>query len=267
MCVNDVLCHCAAPIAFVDYYVTGRLKKDRAREVVASIARACIGPSRMCVGDVLIGLPSSGLHSNGFSLVRKIFKMNDVSYKDPTPWNPKETFGEVLLTGTRLYVRSVFPLLKEGLVKGCAHITGGGIEENLPRVLDNDSQLSMEVDAASWKKPEIFNWLAGMGPVESSMMLRTFNCGIGMVLVVAASKTDEVIQRLQESGEHAVHIGRVVRRQGSSLLNFTNLNDAFSSKYVQPPKPKIKVGILISGNGSNMVKLIESSRTPSSNCE
>ncbi|VDM54727.1 unnamed protein product [Angiostrongylus costaricensis] len=213
MCVNDVLCHCSTPVAFVDYFVSGQLNRPRAREVVASITRACIdsecslvggetaempgvySPTQWdlagCVvavresnwpllpdsksmhkGDVLIGLRSSGLHSNGFSLVRKIFELNNVSYKDRTPWDPEKTFGEVLLTPTRLYVRSLLPLLKEGFVKGCAHITGGGIEENAIRMLDPTASL---VDAASWKKPAIFDWLAAMGPVTASTMMRTFN--------------------------------------------------------------------------------------------
>uniref|UniRef100_A0A0N4VZW2 phosphoribosylformylglycinamidine cyclo-ligase n=1 Tax=Haemonchus placei TaxID=6290 RepID=A0A0N4VZW2_HAEPC len=105
--------------------------------------------------------------------------------------------------------------LKEGLVKGCAHITGGGIAENLPRVLSSGSNLAMEVDVASWKKPDIFNWLAGMGPVEPDMMFRTFNCGIGMVLVVPSLKADAVLQRLTEKGDGAVRIGSVVERRGS----------------------------------------------------
>uniref|UniRef100_A0A7I4YK16 Trifunctional purine biosynthetic protein adenosine-3 n=1 Tax=Haemonchus contortus TaxID=6289 RepID=A0A7I4YK16_HAECO len=308
MCVNDVLCHCAAPIAFVDYYVSGRLNREQARKVVASIAKACVecdcslvggetaempgvygaaqwdlagcavavrdphwpklpASESICVGDVLIGLPSSGLHSNGFSLVRKIFKMNEIQYNDKTPWNSEQTFGQILLTPTRLYVTSVLPLLKEGLVKGCAHITGGGIAENLPRVLSSGSNLAMEVDVASWKKPDIFNWLAGMGPVEPDMMFRTFNCGIGMVLVVPTQKADAVLQRLTEKGDGAVRIGSVVERRGTSPIIFMNLSTAFTCQYLQPPKPKIKVGILISGNGSNMVKLIESSRKPFSYCE
>ncbi|VDO19875.1 unnamed protein product [Heligmosomoides polygyrus] len=172
MCVNDVLCHCAAPIAFVDYYVSGRLDRKRARSVVASIAKACV--------------------ESDCSLV-----------------------GQVLLTGTRLYVRPVLPLLREGLVKGCAHITGGGITENAIRILNRDGPLAMEVDAASWKKPKMFNWLSAMGPVEPEMMLRTFNCGIGMVLVVAASHVDSVMQRLLDSGEFPICIGNIVRRQGS----------------------------------------------------
>ncbi|KAJ1360550.1 hypothetical protein KIN20_019551 [Parelaphostrongylus tenuis] len=309
MCVNDVLCHCATPIAFVDYFVSGRLNRSRAKEVVASITRACIDSECSLVGgetaempgvyhptqwdlagcavavresnwpllpdsksihegDVLIGLPSSGLHSNGFSLVRKIFELSNVSYKERTPWNPGKTFGEVLLTPTRLYVRSVLPLLKEGLVKGCAHITGGGIEENAIRILDSTASLALEVDAASWKKPEIFEWLAAMGPVTANIMMRTFNCGIGMVILVDASKANAVLQRLINGGETPVRIGGVVKRQGNSFISFTNIEAAFSpARFAPVPKSKIKVGILISGTGSNMAKLIESSQKPGSHCE
>ncbi|VDL66496.1 unnamed protein product [Nippostrongylus brasiliensis] len=130
---------------------------------------------RMQVGDILIGLPSSGLHSNGFSLVRKVIETSGLSYADRTPWDPQQTFGQVLLSGTKLYVRCILPLMKDGLVNGCAHITGGGIAENVIRVLDHDGPLAIEVDASTWKKPEIFNWIAGMGPVDTTEMLRTFN--------------------------------------------------------------------------------------------
>ncbi|EYC36977.1 hypothetical protein Y032_0838g2606 [Ancylostoma ceylanicum] len=309
MCVNDVLCHCAAPIAFVDYFVSGKLNRSRAREMVASIAEACIesgcslvggetaempgvyGPTQWdlagCAvavrepewpmlpdsksiqeGDLLIGLTSSGVHSNGFSLVRKIFEVNRISYKEKTPWDSQKTYGQVLLVPTRLYVRPVLPLLKDRLVKGCAHITGGGIEENAIRVLDSKGDLALEVDASSWPKLEIFNWLAAAGPVNTGAMLRTFNCGIGMVLVVAPSQAKELEDRLLEMGERSYRIGKVVRREGDPLIRFTNMDTAFDTfKYPRISRPKVKVGILISGTGSNMKKLIESSQTAASYCE
>uniref|UniRef100_A0A0K0DPK4 phosphoribosylformylglycinamidine cyclo-ligase n=1 Tax=Angiostrongylus cantonensis TaxID=6313 RepID=A0A0K0DPK4_ANGCA len=177
-------------------------------------------------------------------------------------------FGEVLLTPTRLYVRSLLPLLKEGFVKGCAHITGGGVEENAVRMLDPTASLALKVDATSWKKPAIFDWLAAMGPVTASTMMRTFNCGIGFVLVVAASDVSAVEQRLIDASETPVRIGSVVKKQGDSLISFTNMEAAFSpSRFAPGPKSTIKVGILISGTGSNMEKLIESSRKPGSYCE
>ncbi|CAJ0602037.1 unnamed protein product [Cylicocyclus nassatus] len=309
MCVNDVLCHCAEPLAFVDYFVSGRLNRARAHEVVASIAEACIesgcslvggetaempgvySPSQWdlagCVvavreptwpmlpnskslqeGDCLIGIASSGVHSNGFSLVRKIFEMNGISYKEKTPWNTEKSFGQELLAPTRLYVRSVLPLLKAGLVKGCAHITGGGIEENAIRVLYSKGDLAMEVDASSWEKPEIFNWLSAMGPVNVDAMLRTFNCGIGMILLVAACHAEEIMERLEQAKEHAYCIGKVVKRIGDSFIAFTNMGCAFdTSRYTRISRPKVKVGIIISGTGSNMKKLIESSQLPGSYCE
>ncbi|KAK6749010.1 hypothetical protein RB195_001553 [Necator americanus] len=282
MCVNDVLCHCAVPIAFVDYFVSGHLNRARARKVVASIADACVesgcslvggetaempgvyGPTQwdlagcavavrepewpllpvtesICEGDWLIGLTSSGVHSNGFSLIRKIFEINNVSYMEKTPWDSQRTYGQILLAPTRLYVRSVLPLLVDGLVKGCAHITGGGIEENAVRVLDSKGNLALEVDASSWPKPEIFNWLAAMGPVAPSAMLRTFNCGIGMVLVVAPSHAIELEHRLMKIGECSYRIGKVVKRK-QSLISFTKMEAAFAVlKYTTTPKSKVKV--------------------------
>ncbi|EPB77292.1 hypothetical protein ANCCEY_03663 [Ancylostoma ceylanicum] len=310
MCVNDVLCHCAAPIAFVDYFVSGKLNRSRAREMVASIAEACIesgcslvggetaempgvyGPTQWdlagCAvavrepewpmlpdsksiqeGDLLIGLTSSGVHSNGFSLVRKIFEVNRISYKEKTPWDSQKTYGQVLLVPTRLYVRPVLPLLKDRLVKGCAHITGGGIEENAIRVLDSKGDLALEVDASSWPKLEIFNWLAAAGPVNTEICPKCHNSsGIGMVLVVAPSQAKELEDRLLEMGERSYRIGKVVRREGDPLIRFTNMDTAFDTfKYPRISRPKVKVGILISGTGSNMKKLIESSQTAASYCE
>uniref|UniRef100_A0A1I7X5U3 Phosphoribosylformylglycinamidine cyclo-ligase n=1 Tax=Heterorhabditis bacteriophora TaxID=37862 RepID=A0A1I7X5U3_HETBA len=221
----------------------------------------------MRIGDSLIGLRSNGIHSNGFSLVRKIFEVNGISYKDRTPWDENKMFGEVLLAPTRLYVRQLLPLMKDGLIKGCAHITGGGIEENAIRVLDPKDQLSLEVDASSWNKATLFDWISEMGPVSAHEMLRTFNSGIGMVLVVGESVLSHVEQRLRDVGEEPLHIGRVVKRVGDKLINFTNMDTAFSQQKYKRTRPKVKVGILISGTGSNMVKLIEKSQRVESNCE
>ena len=144
-------------------------------------------PELMKPGDLLIGLKSSGVHSNGFSLVRKILSMNRVSYKDPTPWDSLTTFGQTyletntissgstLLAPTRLYVQPLLSILKDNLVTGCAHITGGGLKENAIRVLDPKGNLALDVDAASWEKGPLFHWLATMGPVDDIEMLKAFN--------------------------------------------------------------------------------------------
>lgn len=222
MCVNDVLCNGAEPVAFLDYIACGELNVPTAAFIVKGISVACresncalIGgetaemPSMYskgkydlagyCLGivehdrilpriddiqadDIVIGLPSSGVHSNGFSLVNKIMEMSGHNMNDIAPFSEKgKTFGKELLTPTKLYVADVLPLLRKGNVKALAHITGGGLLENIPRVLSD--KLAVELDAKAWELPNIFGWLAAKGNVEVNEMLRTFNCGIGMILI------------------------------------------------------------------------------------
>ncbi|CAD6185322.1 unnamed protein product [Caenorhabditis auriculariae] len=309
MCVNDVLCHCAQPIAFLDYYVCGKLDREIATKVVASIAEACLEAQCSLIGgetaempgvyfphqwdlagcaiaarkaswpnlpesgkiekgDFILGLSSNGLHSNGFSLARSILKVNGVSYDRATPWNKEKSFGEILLAPTKIYVKSVLPVLKTGLVKGCAHITGGGLLENIVRVTDPNSDNAVEIDCASWPLPEIFQWLACHGPVSPTEMLKTFNCGIGMVLIVSQSVINEVERHLFEFDLEIRRIGMIVEKQGDELITFKNKSSLFNYKaYPRCERRKVKVAILISGVGSNMVKLIERSRQADSNCE
>uniref|UniRef100_A0A1I7TIY0 Trifunctional purine biosynthetic protein adenosine-3 n=1 Tax=Caenorhabditis tropicalis TaxID=1561998 RepID=A0A1I7TIY0_9PELO len=321
MCVNDVICHCAKPIAFLDYYVCGKLDRSMAKEVLSSISNACaeagcslIGKkkpvdygnysfhlggetaempgvygthqwdlagcaiaarestwpmlplsSSIIEGDVIIGLPSSGLHSNGFSLARKVLTVNGVKYSDPLPWNQETSFGDELLKGTKLYVKTVLPLLTSGLVKGCAHITGGGLTENAIRVLEKRSDVSLVIDCSKWKPQEIFNWIASAGPVETKEMIRTFNCGIGMVLVVRKEKSEEVKRKL--SNEEFFEIGSVEKKSSNERIRFINENSLFQPGAYRKERKRVKVAILISGTGTNMQKLIEKSKTPESNCE
>ncbi|MFH4979879.1 hypothetical protein AB6A40_006588 [Gnathostoma spinigerum] len=306
MCANDVLCHCAQPVAFLDYYVTGKLCSEKAYSVISSIAKACksvgcalVGgetaempgvygehqwdiagvcvaarrknwpllPQKASVvsGDVLIGLRSSGLHSNGFSMIRKIFQANKISYNTKCPWC-EISFGTLLLRGTRLYVKSCLPLFADGYVKGAAHITGGGLKENVGRVLP--SNLKAVIDTTTWVIPELFDWIQSVGPVEPPEMMRTFNCGIGMVIVASKEQSDTILEKLKMAGEDASVIGHVQPRiNGEDQVKFIGLQSAFSGKYRQPPRKRVKVGILISGKGSNMEKLINSSRLPDSDCE
>lgn len=245
MCVNDLIVQGARPLFFLDYMATGALSVPVAERIVRGIAKACqesdcalvggetaempglygkghydlagfsVGaaerdtllPAHIAEGDTLIALPSSGVHSNGFSLVRRIVERAGLNWNDPAPFSPSQSLAEAFLTPTRLYVRTVLALHDKGLLHGCAHITGGGLPGNLPRVLPEG--LGVRVEGDSWPVPGIFEWLAEQGPVEHDEMLKVFNCGIGMVLVT--DKPDEVMAELDKAGEEAIRIGEVVR--------------------------------------------------------
>ncbi|MDQ3478026.1 MAG: phosphoribosylformylglycinamidine cyclo-ligase [Pseudomonadota bacterium] len=239
MCANDLIVQGAEPLFFLDYFASGKLDLEVAEGVVASIAEGCrqagcalIGGETaempgmyaagdydlagFCVGaverealldgrsvepgDAIVGIASSGVHSNGFSLVRRIIAEQQ--------WDLRaDGLGEALLEPTRIYVRSLMPLVRDGLVHGLAHITGGGLVENVPRVLPDDCHA--QIDAGSWNYPPLFARLQQGGNIAPEEMARTFNCGIGMVAIVAAGDVDTVISRLAESGEQAMLIGSV----------------------------------------------------------
>ena len=245
MCVNDLVCQGAEPLFFLDYLATGRLDVARAAAVVEGIASACavagcalIGgetaempgmyagddfdlagfavgamergtglPAGVRDGDRLLGLASSGVHSNGFSLVRRVAERAGLGWDDPSPFGAG-TLGEALLTPTRLYVGPCLQAIRAGGVRALAHITGGGITDNLPRVLPEG--LGAEVDAAAWDRPPVFEWIAEAGGVAPEEMLRTFNCGIGMIVVVDPAREDALAALLATSGETVHRIGRVV---------------------------------------------------------
>ncbi len=240
MCVNDIIVQGAEPLFFLDYFASGSLEVDMACDVINGIAKGCeiagaaliggetaempdmyaaqdfdlagfcvgaaerthlIDGSRIAVGDSLLGLASSGIHSNGFSLVRKILaNLTD----RPANLEPLE---ETLLTPTRIYVKSILEALKTHPINGIAHITGGGISENVPRILPKG--LGVHIDLNAWALPTVFRWLMDEGPVEEQEMLRTFNCGTGMVVVVACEQEEDVIACLQAEGETVTSIGRV----------------------------------------------------------
>ncbi|PRY94970.1 phosphoribosylformylglycinamidine cyclo-ligase [Hasllibacter halocynthiae] len=248
MCVNDLVCQGGEPLFFLDYLACARLDVDRAATVVEGIAAACaeagcallggetaempgmygegdldlagfaVGamergkglPRDVAEGDVLLGLASSGVHSNGFSLVRRVADAAGLAWGDPAPFGDG-TLGEALLAPTRLYVRSALAAVRAGGVHALAHVTGGGITENLPRVLPEG--LGAEVDPGAWQRPAIFDWLAGQG-VDPAEMLRVFNCGIGMVAICAEDEATRLAGLLQAEGERVFRIGRVVRGQG-----------------------------------------------------
>ena len=253
MCVNDLVVQGAEPLFFLDYYACGALKTDDASAVIGGIAEGCklagcaliggetaempgmyskgdydlagfsvgaverdaILPRKdIEAGDVLLGLASSGAHSNGFSLVRKILDVQGIGFNDTAPHGG--SFAEWLLTPTRIYVSSCLAALRQSSgVKALAHITGGGLTENLPRVLPD--HLAAEIIADSWTRPEIFNWLQEHGQVAASEMLRTFNCGVGMVLVCQAHEADAIAQILQNEGEDVFTIGRITARDGEAV--------------------------------------------------
>lgn len=249
MCVNDLIVQGATPLFFLDYYATGTLRLDTATQVIAGIAEGCkqagcaliggetaempgmyhgedydlagfavgavnreqlLPRADLAAGDVLLGLASSGVHSNGYSLVRKILADNGADLRAAAPFaTPHATLGEALLAPTRIYVQSLLPLLPR--IKAMAHITGGGISENLPRVLPD--HLSACIDSSAWKLPPVFDWLQRRGAIEEADLLRTFNCGLGMILVVAAGDAEALSKALHHAGETVFTIGMVQSAQ------------------------------------------------------
>jgi phosphoribosylformylglycinamidine cyclo-ligase len=244
MCVNDLICQGAEPLFFLDYFATGKLDVDDATRIVESIAEGCkrsgaalIGgetaempgmyakgdfdlagfavgamergqhlPRDIGAGDVLLGLASDGVHSNGYSLVRRIVERSGLNWEADCPFGPG-TLGQALLTPTRLYVTSTLAALRAGAVNGLAHITGGGLTENLPRVLPQG--LRAEIDLDAWDLPPVFRWLAQTGGMAEAELLKTFNAGIGMVAVVPADRAEEAAAILRESGETVQVIGQI----------------------------------------------------------
>ena len=249
MCVNDLVCQGAEPLFFLDYYATGRLDVENAARLVEGIADGCrqagaalvggetaempgmysgddfdlagfaIGamerggalPRDVAEGDVLLGLASDGVHSNGYSLVRRIVEASGLGLDAPSPFG-EGTLGSELLTPTRIYVRSALAALGTGGLRGLAHITGGGLTENVPRMLPDG--LGAEIDLGAWDLPPVFAWLRAQGGVSDAEMLKTFNCGIGMVAAVAADRADEVEGVLAAAGERVVRIGLVAAGDG-----------------------------------------------------
>jgi phosphoribosylaminoimidazole synthetase len=255
MCVNDIVVQGAEPLFFLDYFATGKLDPDQGAAIVSGIAEGCrqagcalIGgetaempgmyhgndydlagfavgaaergqllPSDDIVeGDVLLGLASSGVHSNGFSLVRRIVAMSGLAWDAAAPFTDDASLAEALLEPTRIYVKPVLKAVRgtHG-IKALAHITGGGFPENIPRVLPKDFSAELDLDAI--EVPPVFRWLAETGNVAPQEMMRTFNCGIGMVLAVASGQAAQVAAVLQEAGETATPIGRIVPRRDTGV--------------------------------------------------
>jgi len=248
MCVNDLIVQGAEPLFFLDYYATGKLEPAVGAAIVKGIAEGCVqsgcaliggetaempglyakgdydlagfavGAAErgtllpkpgIAVGDRLIGLPSSGVHSNGFSLVRRIVEQSGLEWDAPAPFAPTQSLGAALLEPTRLYVKPMLQALKAtSAIKAMAHITGGGFPDNIPRVLPDG--VGVRVDLSAIKVPSVFGWLASVGGVAQEEMLRTFNCGIGMIVVAEAGKADEAMAALRATGQDAVFLGEIV---------------------------------------------------------
>ncbi|XP_041115821.1 trifunctional purine biosynthetic protein adenosine-3-like [Polyodon spathula] len=321
MCVNDILAQGAEPLFFLDYFSCGRLDVDVASSVIAGIAEACktagcallggetaempgvyppgeydlagfavgaVERDRMlprldsiAAGDLILGIASSGVHSNGFSLVRKVLQRACLQYSSPAPFGAVgQTVGEVLLTPTKIYSKLLQPILRSGAVKAYAHITGGGLLENIPRVLPKP--LAVDLDASLWKIPEVFSWLQREGQLSEEEMGRTFNCGLGSVLVVGCEAADEVLRELKNH-EEAWVIGTVTLQQpgGERVLIRNLLRSLQSGSRGTPvstglqsgapqdcaPQRRARVAVLISGTGTNLQALIEQVKKPWSSAE
>lgn len=251
MCVNDLICQGAEPLFFLDYFATGKLDTDTAARIIEGIAEGCVRsgcaliggetaempgmypdgdfdlagfavgamergsdlPAGVQAGNVLLGLASDGVHSNGYSLVRKLVQISGLGWDADSPFCDGP-LGEALLTPTRLYVKPALAAIRAGGVHALAHITGGGLTENLPRVLPDD--LGAQIDLNAWDLPPVFRWMAETGGIAESEMLKTFNCGIGMIVVCAADRADDLAALLSDAGESVARIGSVTEGAGVS---------------------------------------------------
>ena len=249
MCVNDLVCQGAEPLFFLDYFATGKLEVEQAARIIEGIADGCaqsgcalIGgetaempgmyhagdfdlagfavgamergtdlPAGVTEGDVLLGLASNGVHSNGYSLVRKVVEKAGLTWADACPFGPG-TVGEALLAPTRLYVKPALAAIRAGGVHALAHITGGGLTENLPRVLPEG--LGATIDLTAWPLPPVFGWMAGVAGFDEPELLKTFNSGIGMIVVVAADRAEALADLLSSEGERVFRLGHVTPGAG-----------------------------------------------------
>jgi phosphoribosylformylglycinamidine cyclo-ligase len=260
MCVNDLVVQGAEPLFFLDYFAVGKLDVETARDVIAGIAEGCkqagaaliggetaempgmykagdydlagfavgcvergeiLPRNDIAIGDVLIGLPSSGVHSNGYSLVRKLIERAGVTWDTPTPFAPDKTFASVLIEPTRIYVKPLLAAIRAtggsglgGAIKALSHITGGGLAENLPRIMPDHA--AARVDLSTWTVPAVFGWLRATGGLDDAEMLRTFNCGIGMVVIADRDRSKEIMTALAAAGEAPIIIGDVIAPWGET---------------------------------------------------
>ena len=251
MCVNDLICQGAEPLFFLDYFATGKLDTDTAARIIEGIAEGCVRsgcaliggetaempgmypdgdfdlagfavgamergsdlPNGVQAGDALLGLASDGVHSNGYSLVRKLVELSGLGWDAACPFGDGP-LGEALLTPTRLYVKPALAAIRAGGVHGLAHITGGGLTENLPRVLPEE--LGAQIDLNAWDLPPVFGWMAETGGIAEAEMLKTFNCGIGMIIVCAQERAEDLTALLEAAGETVSRLGSITDEPGVS---------------------------------------------------
>jgi phosphoribosylformylglycinamidine cyclo-ligase len=259
MCVNDILTSGAEPLFFLDYFATGKLMIDEATAVIAGIAEGCrqagcaliggetaempgmygagdydlagftvgaverpklLDGKRIAKGHQVIGMASSGPHSNGYSLIRKVIEKSGADLGNPIPGsgNKTHTLGDALMAPTRIYVKPVLELLESGRIDGLAHITGGGLTENITRILPGG--LSLSIDTTSWRRPAVFEWLRQNGGITESEMLRTFNCGVGMVMLAESGEVNHLIDAAAELGLDCFTIGEVTADTGTHSVEF-----------------------------------------------
>ena len=264
MCVNDLIVQGAEPLFFLDYFATGKLENGVAERVVAGIAEGCkisgcaliggetaempgmyadgdydlagfcvgaverekaVTGAKVEAGDVLLGLASSGVHSNGYSLVRRLAEDKGWKLDRPALFDPEVLLIEALTAPTRIYVKSLLPLMQSGRIKALAHITGGGLLENIPRVLPEG--LHAHVDARSWEQPRLMAFLQAQGNIEPEEMARTFNCGVGMVLAVSPDEVAATTSDLEKAGETVFQIGEI--REGTKGCTVSGNSDTWSA--------------------------------------
>jgi len=258
MSVNDLVVQGAEPLFFLDYYACGRLEPEIGAAVVAGISVGCresgcaliggetaempgvyqgddydlagfavgaverdalLPRADIVEGDVILGLSSSGVHSNGYSLVRKVIEKSGLPWTAPAPFMPKQSLGEAILTPTRIYVKACLAAIREtNAVKGLAHITGGGFPDNIPRILPRG--LGARIDLARVAVPAVFQWLASEGGIAESEMLRTFNCGIGMIVVASPQKAEAVVKAFTRAGETVVMLGNIISASGDTSVAY-----------------------------------------------
>ena len=263
MCVNDLVVQGAEPLFFLDYFATARLIPSRAKEVIRGIADGCkqagcaliggetaempgmykgsdydlagfsvgavernnvLTGAKIEAGDLVLGLKSNGIHSNGFSLVRSVIDHLELEYEDESPFS-NESLGKTLLTPTKIYVKSCLSAHNAGLIKGLAHITGGGLIENIPRILPEG--LSVELDGRSWEIGNVFKWLSRAGGIQPQEMARTFNCGIGMIAVISPEHLEEAIKIFSTAGETVYKIGVILSDDNKEPVEIKNWEEVW----------------------------------------